>query len=113
MPESNRPPVQPTYGDHSLDWWKRRGCRHVEIWCVGSRCTHRTAIPIDRMIALAGPGAALVAVARRARCTACGRKGCHVEPERPPAFGTPGYHEWMREEMIRCQAWLVWAREQF
>lgn len=65
------------------------------------------------MIAIAGPGPALVAVARRARCTACGRKGCHVEPERPPAFGTPGYHEWMREEMIRSQAWLIWAHEQF
>ena len=111
MPESNRPPVEPTYGEHSLDWWQRRGCRHIEVWCVGSRCMHRVSIPIEQIIKTAGRGAALVAVARRVRCSMCGRKGCHVEPARPPALGTPGYYDWMREEMLRCQRFLVEARE--
>ena len=39
------------------------------------------------LLARFGPGAPLVMLARRARCTVCGARGAHVQPLPPPAAG--------------------------
>lgn len=109
MPEPNRP-VEPTYAYHSLDMWRRAGTRRVEFWCLS--CSHWHAVAIDTLIAKAGPGTSLVMLARRATCSRCKRRGCHVQPEPPPAPGTPDYRLWLREEMERCQAFLSHGRGQ-
>lgn len=67
----------------------------IEIWCVrrGVRCCNRKTIWIDHAIEQFGADAMLLNIARRARCTECGAKGCHVQPVPPLAFGHPGYIE--------------------
>ena len=120
MPEPNaKAPVYATsYGPQSLDSLRRAGVRFVEFWCVGGRhlgrrCEHRESKPIDELIGRVGPGTSLVMLARRSRCDRCKKLGCHVQPADPPGHGMPGYREWLREELERCQRFLVWGREQF
>ena len=118
MPEPNVKTYKTAYGRFSLDWWKRAGSAHIEFWCVGGTaygrpCTHRHAVPIDDLIRRSGPGTNLVMLARRARCGRCGKLGCHVQPSDPPAPGQPGYRDWLRDELVRCQTFIAWGREQF
>ncbi|MDR6775647.1 hypothetical protein [Azospirillum sp. BE72] len=117
MPEPNvKDPAPISYGFDSLDRWRERGSLFIEFWCVGGeaygrRCEHREAVPINNLIRRVGPGTSLLMLARRSRCKRCGKRGCHVQPAEPPVQGQPGYRDWLREEMIRCQRFLVWARE--
>ncbi|CAO3446582.1 hypothetical protein [Azospirillum argentinense] len=64
------------------------------------------------LLARFDPATDLQMLARKARCGGCGRRGCHIQPADPPAQGTPGYREWLGDEMARCQAFLTRAREQ-
>lgn len=119
MPEPNdKPPTPITYGYQSLDTLRRQGVRFIEFWCIGGRaygrpCDHWHAVPINDLIRRTSPGTSLVMLARRARCDRCGKLGCHVQPAEPPVQGQPGYREWLREELVRCQEFIVWGREQF
>lgn len=119
MPERNeKQSPKISYGFDSLDSWRRRGVVFIEFWCVagtayGRRCEHRKSVQIDDLIRRVGPGKSTVMLARRARCERCGTLGCHVQPAEPPVQGQPGFREWLREEMMRCQEFLVWGRSQF
>ncbi|WP_434617422.1 hypothetical protein [Azospirillum sp. B2RO_4] len=119
MPERNeKQPARISYGFDSLDSWRKRGVLFIEFWCIGGiafgrRCEHWNAVPIDDLIRRVGPGTSLVMLARRARCERCGKRGCHVQPSAPPCQGQPGFREWLRGELERCQAFLVWGRDQF
>lgn len=120
MPEPNpkRSAYATTYGPQSLDTLKRQGVQFVEFWCVGGqrlgrRCEHRETKRVDDLIRQAGPGTSLVMLARRARCNACHKRGCHVQPADPPGPGMPGFRDWLREELVRCQEFIVWGRGQF
>ena len=119
MPDQNPKPATyaTTYGPQSLDTLRRTGVQAIEFWCVGGsvhgrRCAHRETKRIDDLIRQVGPGTSLVMLARRARCDQCKKVGCHVQPADPPGPGMPGYRDWLRDEMLRCQRFLVWAREQ-
>jgi len=81
------------HGYYTLAALKAAGIKGVEIWCVrrGFRCVNRTTIWIDGAIARFGGDTNLLRLARRARCSQCGAKGCHVQPVDPLAFGMPGY----------------------
>lgn len=79
------------YADDALGTFARQGATGVQFWCVEPGCLNRDTLPIDVLIRRYGPGYGLVLLARRARCKRCGRKGCHVQPAPPPAFGTPGH----------------------
>jgi hypothetical protein len=72
---------------------KAAGVKGVEIWCVrrGLRCVNRTTIWIDAAIERFGGETNLLRLARRAKCTQCGTKGCHVQPTAPLAYGVPGH----------------------
>lgn len=74
---------------------KAAGVKGVEIWCVrrGVRCVNRTTIWIDAAIKRFGGDTDLLWLARRAKCTHCGAKGCHVQPVGPIAYGVPGHQE--------------------
>ena len=69
------------YGQDALETWRRRGATTVEFWCVGNtmNCSYWFATAIEAAIEHWGPGTSLVMLARRARCKACGKKGCHVQ----------------------------------
>lgn len=119
MPEPNpkAPVYATTYGPQSLDTLRRQGIQVIEFWCVGGRvhgrrCEHRQTKRIDDLIRQAGPGTSLVRLARRARCDICKKVGCHVQPADPPGPGMPGYREWLRDELERCQEFIMWGRDQ-
>lgn len=102
------------FGYHSLDWCRRRGVQNLSFWCVGGHeklsrhpCTHWQEVPVAVLIGKLGPGLSLVMLARRARCAACGKRGCHVELVTPPGSGQPGYREWIEAERARCRAFLA------
>lgn len=96
------------YQEGALATLKRAGCSNLRVFCLG--CSHWHWLRIDDAIARLGPAAGLVMVARRVRCHCCGAKGAHVEPEDPPAIGTPHYRpwamtrrNWLRAELERFQ----------
>jgi len=76
-----------SYPPFALGWLHAHGCRAVELWCVRRPCTHRKPVALSLLLARFGPGAPLVMLARRARCTVCGGRGAHVQPVSPPADG--------------------------
>jgi hypothetical protein len=82
-----------SHGYYTLLALKAAGVKGVEIWCVrrGVRCVNRTTIWIDAAIERFGGTTNLLWLARRAKCTQCGAKGCHVQPTEPLAYGMPGY----------------------
>lgn len=117
-PKDNVHAPTPNYGWQSLDSLARTGVAAVEFWCVSGRdgarrCRHQQSKPIDDLIRSAGPATTLLMLARQSRCDRCKQLGCHVQPADPPSQGTPEYREFLRDEMLRCQRFLMWAREQF
>lgn len=85
------------YGDSALGTFARQGATHIDFWCVEPGCLNRHRVAITELIRMEGASCSLVMLARRGRCRLCRRKGCHVEPAPPPAFGQPGYHEWVEK----------------
>jgi hypothetical protein len=61
----------------------------------------------DRLIEQCGPGLSLAMVARRVKCTVCGKRGAHIQPCPPPDKSQHGYLDWMREERLRAAAFLA------
>ena len=88
-----------SYPPFALGWLHAHGCRAVELWCIRWPCTHWKPLQVRDLLARFGPGAPLVMLARRARCTVCGSRGAHVQPVPPPAGGVmvefkyPGGHK--------------------
>lgn len=103
----------PVYAHDALETLRRAGVTHLELWCSGRNrerprepCLRRETVSIGTLIARCGPAATLVMVARRTRCGSCGRRGGHAQPAAPPAFGTPGYREWVQGARQRATAFL-------
>lgn len=95
MPEPNPkdpipdPAYATTYGYQTLDTLHRQGVEFIEFWCVGGqafgrRCEHRESKRIDDLLRTLSPGTNLVMMARRARCARCKKRGCYVQPAKPP-----------------------------
>lgn len=78
---------------YTLAALKAAEVKGIEIWCVrrGIKCVNRTTIWIDLAIERFGGDTSLLNLARRARCTHCNVRGCHVQPIGPLAHGMPGY----------------------
>lgn len=96
-----------SYDHDSLGGLAARGTAALQIWCLAPRCRHRSHVAIDALIARLGPHIGLLQLARRLRCTACGRSGCYPEPARPPAPGTPDRPAWAEGEMARLREQLA------
>lgn len=98
---------QPIYEPDALGGLLRRGVTHLEIWCTGRDelrriCTNRNWVAVSTLIERHGPATTMIMLARRTRCTVCGHLGAHVQPARPPAFGTPGHTEWLEDQLRRA-----------
>lgn len=101
-----------TYSHDALDTCRRLGVQRLEFWCTGIQqngrdCTNRTVVDLGTLIERHGPGTRLLMLARRMRCSVCGHRGGHVQPEAPPAIGTPRYPEWVRDELERCRTFIA------
>lgn len=111
MPQPNHPPKhEPSYRMNALGTLAKRGVTQLEFWCP--ICRRYSCRDMKMLLARFDPATDLQMLARKARCGGCGRRGCHIQPADPPAQGTPGYREWLGDEMARCQAFLTRAREQ-
>lgn len=60
----------------------RNGYRSLRICCLAAHCRRWLSVDVERLLARsAGNGDIdLWEVARRARCSACGQRGAHIEP---------------------------------
>ena len=85
---------EPIYDHLALGTLKRAAYNALRIQCVNPACKNWRHMRLDDAITAMGPGAGINMLAWRVCCRQCGQRGGHVEPDRPPAIGTPGYADW-------------------
>jgi hypothetical protein len=77
--------------------------RFTRIWATCDRCKHSARHEIETLVSLYGvkASARLDQIEDFMRCTRCGHKCASVMPDHtsaPPAFGTPGYWDWVGQQ---------------
>lgn len=90
-----------------LEDWRQSGCLHIEFWCLA--CPHMERVHIEKLIGKAKTSTPFVELARKARCSACGRRGCHVQPADPPKPGHRDYPLWLMAEIARRRDFILLA----
>ncbi|PGH55876.1 hypothetical protein CRT60_21735 [Azospirillum palustre] len=66
-------------------------------------------VSIERLIGKAKTSTPFVELARKARCSACGRRGCHVQPADPPKPEHRDYTLWLMSEIARRRDFILLA----
>lgn len=95
------------HGQRGLEDWRQSGCLYVEFWCLA--CPHMVRVSIERLIGKAKTSTPFVELARKARCSACGRRGCHVQPADPPKPEHRDYPLWLMAEIARRRDFILLA----
>ncbi|WP_143273340.1 hypothetical protein [Azospirillum palustre] len=95
------------HGQRGLEDWRQSGCLYVEFWCLA--CPHMVRVSIERLIGKAKTSTPFVELARKARCSACGRRGCHVQPADPPKPEHRDYTLWLMSEIARRRDFILLA----
>lgn len=84
----------PIYDHLALGTLKRAAYSSLRVQCVNPTCKHWRHMRLDDAITAMGPASGINMLAWRVRCRSCGQRGAHVEPDRPPGPGSPGYAAW-------------------
>ncbi|WP_042700954.1 hypothetical protein [Azospirillum sp. B506] len=92
-----------------LEDWRQSGCLYVEFWCLGPGCNHMERVHIEKLIGKAKTSTPFVELACKARCSACGRWGCHVQPADPPKPEHRDYAIWLMAEIARRKDFILLA----
>lgn len=95
------------HGQRGLQDWRQSGCLYVEFWCLA--CPHMVRVSIEKLIGKARTSTPFVELARKARCSACGRRGCHVQPADPPKPEQRDYPLWLMSEIARRRDFILLA----
>lgn len=107
------------YAHGALASLQRRGYERLRVCCL--RCRRAKQVYIWHAMDCVGPGADLLAIARRARCTACGARGAHVDlvPPPDPKIAPAHFERWRRarltwviHEFNQLEAWPLMQQRQ-
>ena len=101
------PTVACGYHQRSLEDWRQSGCLYVEFWCLA--CPHMARVHIEKLIGKVGTSTPFVSLARKACCSACGRRGCQVQPAEPPKPEHRDYALWLLAEIARQRDFILQA----